>query len=101
MSAAKPFLTDAALREKQHAQEQHFVRRARQRFHLVLSPKRYAYLMTKVSQHLRGTKFLGHQPPDKTVWRIRAGGHWIRVVYDHTTDRLVTCLPYGAPSRCK
>lgn len=85
---------DAILSERQAAQREHFIRRARERFGLRVSPARYQAFAALVTENGRGTKFLGHQPPNRTVWRIRAGGHWMRVVYDHYTDRLVTCLPY-------
>ncbi len=74
------------------AQEAHFIRRARQRFGLKITPERYAFLIRKVKENYPGTKFLGHQPPDRTLWMIRAGGYAMRVVFDHRTDRLVTCL---------
>jgi hypothetical protein len=98
MSDAKPFLTDAALVKKQRAQERHFRRRALERFGLKLKPERYQHLIRKVTENANGTKFICHQPPDRTIWRIRAGGQVMRVVFDHTTDRLVTCLP-AAPDQ--
>lgn len=85
------------------AQEAHFIKRARQRFGLRISPERYRFLILKVKENYPGTKFVGHQPPHRTVWRIRAGGYVMRVVYDHRTDRLVTCLPvaYQPPKKGK
>lgn len=96
MSAGKPILTEAELVAKQRAQERHFVRRARERFGLKLKPERYRHLIRKVTDNLNGTRFICHQPPDRTIWRIRAGGQTMRVVFDHTTERLVTCLPLCA-----
>lgn len=95
MSAGKPILTEAELVAKQRAQERHFCRRARERFGLKLKAEGYRHLMRKVTDNLNGTRFIGHQPPDRTLWRIRAGGQLLVVVFDHTSERLVTCLPYG------
>lgn len=97
MPARIPDLSLKALIARQEAQEVHFCRRAKQRFGIKLTPERYRHLIRKVQDNLPGTKFLYHQPPDRTVWRIRAGGQPIRVVYDHRTDRLVTCLPFNPP----
>jgi hypothetical protein len=92
MGAAQPILSAQALAARQRAHERHFIRRAHERFGLKLTPERYAHLIAKVQENANGTKFLRHMPPNRTVWRIRAGGHAMAVVYDHTSDRLVTCL---------
>ena len=101
MGAAQPILTASALAARQIAHERHFTKRARERFGLKLTPERYRFLISKVTENANGTKFLHHMPPNRTVWRIRAGGHKMAVVYDHTTERLVTCLylPGEQPSR--
>jgi hypothetical protein len=75
------------------ADQAHFIRRARERFGLKLTPERYEHLVRKVRDCLPGSAYLYATSPTRTVWRIRAGGRPIRVVYDETTDRLVTCLP--------
>lgn len=93
-----PNLTPRAIAAHQLAQEVHFCKRAKQRFGLKLNAERYQHLIRKVRDNLPGTKFLYHQPPDRTVWRVRAGGIFIRVVYDHRTDRLATCLPLNPPA---
>lgn len=90
-----PADTPAQLAAAQRDHERHFVKRARERFGLRVSPARYQAFILKVTENQEGTKFLGHQPPNRTIWRIRAGGHLMRVVFDHVTERLVTCLPYG------
>jgi hypothetical protein len=81
------------------AQERHFIKRARQRFRLKLTHERYRHLVRKVVEVLPGTQFLGPgDTPQRTRWRIRAGGCVMAVVYDESTDRLVTCVPvYGTP----
>lgn len=84
------------------AQESHFIKRARQRFGLKLTHERYRYLVRKVVEVLPGTRFVSPgDTPNRTRWRIRAGGHLMIVVYDETTDRLVTCVPdeIAAPRR--
>lgn len=86
------------LETKAAADQAHFIRRARERFALKLTPERYAHLVRKVREVLPGTRYLYATSPTRTVWRIRAGGRPIRVVYDETTDRLVTCLPLGDPA---
>jgi hypothetical protein len=85
----------SSLETKAAADQAHFIRRAQERFGLKLTPERYAHLVRKVREVLPGTKYLYATSPVRTVWRIRAGGRPIRVVYDETTDRLVTCLPFG------
>jgi len=92
MCAERPILSAAELTARQLAHERHFIKRAKERFNLKLTPTRYRYLITKVTENANGTKFLRHMPPNRTVWRIRAGGHAMAVVFDHTTERLVTCL---------
>lgn len=90
-----PAATPAQIAAAQRDHERHFVKRAKERFDLRVSPERYREFIRKVTENLPGTKFLGHQPPNRTVWRIRAGGHFMRVVFDHVSECLVTCLPYG------
>jgi hypothetical protein len=76
------------------AQEAHFIRRARERFGLTISPKRYRYWIEKVEKRLPGTEFLhGTDDPQRTVWRIRSGSYTLHVLYDARTARLVTCYP--------
>lgn len=93
MSESLPPTSHSSLAAKQQAQERHFIGRALERFELKLTPARYQHLIRKVEDTAPGTKFLYHSQPNKTVWIIRAGGQQMRVVYDHTTERLVTCLP--------
>jgi hypothetical protein len=87
--------------QQQVAHELHFRQRAKERFGLKISSVQYLYLITKVTENLPGTKFIEHTPvPGRTMWRIRAGGVLMRVIFDHRTERLVTCLPYSdAPTR--
>lgn len=87
--AAKSFEPCRAFR-----QELHFIARTRERFGIVLTPKRYRYWIRKVEDVLPGTVFL-HQgdEPGRTIWTIRAGSQTLHVVYDETTGRLVTCFP--------
>ena len=76
------------------AQERHFRRRVRERYAFTLTPERYREWIAKVEDVHPGTKFLRPAgPPGRTLWRIRCGRTTLRVVYDETTRRLVTCLP--------
>ena len=84
------------LKTKADAQMWHFIARARERFRIKLTVARYHRLIRQVEDSAPSTSFVRHQPPDRTIWLIRAAGHDMRVVYDHTTKRLVTCVPYGA-----
>lgn len=81
------------LKKKAEAQLWHFIARARERFGIKLTVARYHRLIRQVEDSAPGTVFVRHQPPERTIWIIRAAGHDMRVVYDHTTARLVTCLP--------
>lgn len=87
---------DEALRIQQHAQEQHFTRRAWERLHVKLKPARYHYWVRKVREVLPGTQFIDKQAdkPWRTRWLIRAGTLRIKVIYDEHTDRLVTCMAW-------
>lgn len=84
---------DKALSAQQAAHEAHFIKRARQRFGLRVSPERYRKFCRMVVE-AEGTTYLGATPPHRTTWLIRAGGHLMRVVFDESTERLVTCLPF-------
>ena len=76
------------------AQQSHFIRSARQRFGLKLTPERYRHLVRKVEEMLKGTQFIGATKVEgRTCWRIRAGGLLMAVIYDEGTERLVTCFP--------
>lgn len=89
------------LKTKADAQMWHFIARARERFRIKLTVARYHRLIRQVEDSAPGTSFLRHQPPERTIWIIRAAGHDMRVVYDHTTARLITCLPYGPMPRAR
>jgi hypothetical protein len=83
-----------SLAARAYAQERHFLRRARERFGLVISPQRYRHWIRKVEEVLPGTDFLhATELPARTVWRIRSGSYTLHVLYDETTRRLVTCFP--------
>lgn len=86
-------LTPHALAATQAAQEKHFIRRAKERFGVDLSPTRYRSMLRKLENQEGEVKFIQHQPPNRTVWVMRVAGRMMRVVYDHTTERLVTALP--------
>lgn len=70
----------------------------RERFKLRVSDRRYRQWMRLITEQGPGTRFLYHQPPNRTVWLIVAAGKPMKVVYDHYTDRLVTCLWIGGPA---
>ena len=86
-----------ALARKQAAHEAHFIQRARRRFGLRVSHERYLRFC-RVVVEAEGTIYLGAHPPFRTIWLVRLAGHLMRVVYDESTDRLVTCLPFREQS---
>jgi hypothetical protein len=81
------------LSAQQVAHELHFIARAAERYGLKVKPAYYRHLCEKVRSLARGTQPISVQPPHRSVWLIRAGGAPMRVVFDASTDRLVTCLP--------
>jgi hypothetical protein len=81
------------LSAQQVAHELHFIARAQERYGLKVKPGYYRHLCEKVRSLARGTRPISVQPPHRSVWLIRAGGAPMRVVFDASTDRLVTCLP--------
>lgn len=87
----------AALAAKAAAQEMHFIVRAKQRFGLRVSPERYLKFCRQVIDQRDGVIYLGATPPDRTAWLIRLGGYLMRVIYDESTARLVTCIPFREP----
>lgn len=90
-----------AIASARAAHERHFVRRARERFSLRISPERYREFCRRVVEVEDGVKFLHRDPkaPARTQWGVRFGGYPMRVVFDETTERLVTCMPFSDEKR--
>lgn len=94
-------MSPTELKNKAEVQLWHFIARARERFGIKLTVARYHRLIRQVEDSAPGTVFVRHQPPERTIWIIRAAGHDMRVVYDHSTARLVTCVPLNRPPRVR
>jgi hypothetical protein len=77
-----------------HRQELHFMRRVRERYGLTVSPRQYRWWIEKVERVLPGTKFLRFGAcAQRTFWSLRSGSYTVRVLYDESTRRLITCVP--------
>lgn len=86
-----------AIASARAAHERHFVRHARERFGLRVSAARYREFCRRVIEVEKGVKFLhrDERTPARTMWGVRFGGYAMRVVFDETTERLVTCMRFA------
>lgn len=75
-------------------QEHHFKKRARQRFHLVVSEADYAEITRHIKEDKPGVIFLNYGFGKRTLWRVRWRKRYIVVVFDHRTDRIVTAMKW-------
>ena len=99
MPDVPPLAFNSSLADKQRAYEQHFIRRARERFGIKLTPARYRHWSQKVEEVHDGTICVSkgedlEHGPGRTCWLIRVAGAHIRVIYDEAAARLVTCFPF-------
>jgi hypothetical protein len=87
---------DPAIAAKQRAHERHFRNRVLKRFRIKLTPERYQLWVEKIEQVIPGVELLYQcEQPGRTCWKLPVGGVTLRVIYDETSERLVTALPFG------
>lgn len=85
----------AAERRATHAANQrwHFKKRLRQRFGLAVDDVAVATLAWRIRENKPGVLFLALRRRS-SAWRVKWQGHTLVVLYDHTTDQLVTAYSY-------